>query len=162
GVYPGVDLVYYGGESGLEYDFVIAPGADPARVRLAFDGADRVDVDASGDLRIATPLGEVRQRRPSLHRGPDGVRVPAAGGYRALDNGEVGIDVGAHDASRPLVIDPTIVYATTLGSTLNDYTGRIAIDGAGATYLVGSAGTLAFPTTPGRLETAGGGERDAV
>jgi parallel beta-helix repeat protein len=160
-VYPGVDALYYGRDGQLEYDLVVAPGADLGRVRLAFDGADALRVDESGDLVLATPAGEVRQRRPALYQERDGAKTSVSGGYRVLGDGAVGLSAGGYDPSLPLVVDPVIVYAARLGSASADYANAVAVDSAGAAYVTGLAGALGFPTTAGVLSTAGGGNYDA-
>ena len=88
-LYPGVDLVYYGRPRQLEYDFVLAPGADPDQIALAFDGADRVEIDAGGDLVLHTAAGELRQPRPIVYQDIDGARRPVVGDYVLDDEGRV-------------------------------------------------------------------------
>lgn len=107
-VYPGVDLVFYGSPRALEYDFVLAPGADPGAIALAFAGVDRLALDPQGDLLLHTAGGVIRQRKPTIYQEVDGVRQAIAGGYVLKDNQQVGFQVAAYDASRPLVIDPVL------------------------------------------------------
>src|SRR5947207_6050798 len=75
GVYPGIDLVWYGNQRRLEYDFVVAPGADPKQIRIAYAGAESLDVAANGDLVLRTALGEVRQQKPRVYQQIGGKRV---------------------------------------------------------------------------------------
>src|SRR5262245_2800016 len=119
-VYPGVDLVYYGAEQRLEYDFVVGPGADPGKVRLAFDGAKGMRIDDGGDLVLMTDLGEARQRRPVVYQETKTGRREIAGRYTLLGARQVGFEVGAYDPKLPLVIDPVIVYSTLLGGSGSD------------------------------------------
>jgi hypothetical protein len=118
-VYPGVDLVFYGTDRQLEYDFVVAPGADPAAIVLIFAGAEAMRVDHEGDLVLATGVGDLRLRRPVLNQEANGHRQPVEGGYE-LDGDRVRFRVGSWDASRPLVIDPVLGYSTFLGGSSND------------------------------------------
>src|SRR5207247_410296 len=113
-VYPGVDLVYYGGPRGLEYDFVVAPGADPDRIGFGIDGAERVEVDGEGALVVHTTAGDVRQPRPVAYQRIGGVRRPVAADYALDAEGRVRLRLGAYARSRRLVLDPVITYATYL------------------------------------------------
>ncbi|HLI75624.1 MAG TPA: hypothetical protein VKV02_01665, partial [Acidobacteriaceae bacterium] len=128
-VYPGVDLVYHGDRQQLEYDFVVAPGADPTAIRLRFEGADRLAVDAVGDLVVQTAGGPVVQRAPVIYQEGPGGRQPVAGGY-VVEEEQVRFAVGAYDASRPLVLDPVVLaYSTYLGGSGSDAGFGIAVDG---------------------------------
>ena len=160
GIYAGIDLVYYGSDRQLEYDFVVAPGADPGVIRLGFSGAQSVRIDPAGDLVLTTALGELRQRRPVLYQERAGVREPVAGSYRQLANGEIGFTTGAYDRSRPLVIDPVLVYSIFIGGSGED-TGRyVATDPEGNTYVLGNTQSPDFPITPGVLRTSAAGGTD--
>ena len=146
-VYPGVSLVFYGSERQIEYDFVVAPGADPRAVVLAFDGAREVRLDDAGDLVLATAAGELRLRRPVIYQETGGGRRPIEGGYvldgrpRALPRGRVGL------VSRPLVIDPVLGYSTYLGGASNDEGLGIAVDAAGNAYVTGTTISADFPVS---------------
>ena len=120
-VYPGIDVVYYGNERDVEYDFVVSPGSDPAAIRLTIDGADSLSINDDGDLVLEIPGGELRQQAPVIYQdGPDG-RVLVAGGYVVYGD-QVSFEVSDYDPSRPLVIDPVIVYSTYLGGSGLDQT----------------------------------------
>ncbi|HEX8501670.1 MAG TPA: SBBP repeat-containing protein, partial [Pyrinomonadaceae bacterium] len=160
GVYEGVDLVYYGNQRQLEYDFRLAPGADPRSIRLAFEGQTRLRVDASGDLVLgAAGGGEIRQRKPFTYQeAPDGRKVEVASRYVLKGKKEVGFAVGPHDPSRPLVIDPVLVYSTYLGGGgSNDRAHGVAVDAAGNAYVTGETISTDFPTTAGAPQTTFGG-----
>src|SRR3712207_740566 len=101
-VYRGVDLVYYGNQRQLEYDFHIAPGADPRAVRLTFEGADRVEIDSRGDLLLHTPGGQVRQPKPIVYQEINGERRAVEGEYVIREGGEVGFNIGAYDTGAEL------------------------------------------------------------
>jgi hypothetical protein len=160
-LYPGIDLVFYGNERQLEYDFVVRPGADPTRIVLGFEGADRLEVDAQGDLLLHTGAGPVRQRKPVIYQEVTGRRVEVPGGYILKDGQRVGFEVAAYDRDRPLVIDPVLIYSTYLGGSANDEGNGIAVDALGHAYVTGSTGSTDFPTTSGASQTALSGGRDA-
>jgi hypothetical protein len=153
GVYPGVDLVYYGNHGQLEYDFVVAPGADPGLVTLAFAGARDVHIDAGGELVLGVEGGEVRQQKPVVYQEVAGVKLEVAGRYVMKGTRQVGFQVAAYDPSRPLIIDPVLVYSTYLGGSGNETSQGIAVDGAGSAYVTGYTASTDFPTTAGAAQT---------
>jgi len=126
GVYPGIDLVYYGNQRQLEYDFLVSPGADPRQIQMEFRGADRVRIDARGDLVVQLPGGEVRQHRPVVYQEVDGARKSIDGRFVLKGERDVAFQVAAYDASKPLVIDPVLRYSTYLGGSNDDYGVAIA------------------------------------
>ena len=158
GVYPGVDLVYYGNRSRLEYDFVVAPAADTKLIRMHFSGANRLLLNRQGDLVIrtghGTGRGEVLFEKPAVYQEIDGVRRPVEGSFTLLAGKTAGFRVGSYDRSRALVIDPTLTYSTYLGGTGgNANYGGIAVDSSGSAYVTGSAFSTDFPVTPGVLQS---------
>jgi hypothetical protein len=155
-VYPGVDLVYYGNQQQLEYDFIVAPGSDPSSITLGLNGVQKVRVDARGDLMLRTIGGEVRWQKPLIYQQIDGVRQEVSGSYAVKARHQVGFRIGAYDRSRPLIIDPVLVYSTYLGGGQGS---SIAVDAAGCAYVTGFAAT--FPTTAGAFQTTNAGESDA-
>ncbi len=156
-VYPGVDLVYYGTVGRLEYDWRLAAGADPGRITLAVDGARRVSLDAAGNLVLGTALGPIVQQAPAAYQEDGGQRVPVDVRYTLTGTNRAGFAVGAYDTRKPLVIDPVLTYSTYLGGGGTDYGNGIAVDGAGAAYVVGDTDSTTFPTTPGVVQTGQGG-----
>ncbi|HMH53502.1 MAG TPA: SBBP repeat-containing protein [Candidatus Acidoferrum sp.] len=161
-VYPGVNLVYYGNpQHQLEYDFVVAPGADPSVIRLAFRGAESLEVDANGDLILQTRGGEFRLQKPLVYQDINGRRTEISGGYVIQDEDRVGFKVAAYDPTEPLVIDPVLVYSTFLGGVDFDAGGSLTVDAAGNAYVTGRSASLNFPTAPGALNAALSGENDA-
>ena len=119
GVYPGVDLVYYGNQGQLEYDFEVAPGADPKTIAFQFRRtAKTADLMSNGDLILAADSGEVRLKAPRIYQG-DGSQTATASCRTILvrHDGRVGFEVAAYDRSRVLVIDPVLAYSTYLGGS---------------------------------------------
>ncbi|HZF19422.1 MAG TPA: SBBP repeat-containing protein [Burkholderiales bacterium] len=164
-VYPGIDLVYYGNQHQLEYDFVVAPGADPSKIVLGFKGANKLEIDAEGDLVLHATGGDLRQHKPVVYQEIDGVRREIAGGYVRKGAGRVGFEVAAYDTTRPLVIDPVVLsYSTYLGGSgfgnADDAT-SIAVDKDGNAYVTGSTRSNDFPTTAGAFGTTLAGSSDA-
>jgi hypothetical protein len=140
-----VSLVYYGNQGQLEYDFVLAPGADPNAIVLDFAGADQIAVDDEGNLVLRLAGGQVRQRRPVIYQEVDGVRQEVSGAYVLTGEHRVGFQIGNYDATRPLVIDPVLVYSTYLGGGDGEAGGSIAVDGAGNAYVTGFTTSTDFP-----------------
>jgi len=152
-VYRGIDVVYYGNQRQLEYDFVVAPHANPDQIRLRFEGADKVETDASGDLVLHSGNRELRQRRPVAYQDFDGVRTPIQAAYRRLNGREWTIGLASYDATHTLIIDPVLTYSTYLGGSSQEILNDIAVDSAGNAYVVGSTNSANFPTTAGVLDT---------
>lgn len=144
-VYPGIDMIYRGEGSTLQYDFEIAPGADPETIALDFHGATDVMVARNGDLVVTTPAGDLRQSAPYLFQESDGRREEVSGRFVVRGN-EVGFAVGSYDRTRPLVIDPTLTYGTYFGASGFDITFGIAVDGEGSAYVAGHTSSANFPT----------------
>ncbi len=159
GVYPGIDLVYHGAGGRLEYDFVVAPGADPGTIRLGFGGVAGVGTDARGGLVLTTPTGVIRQAKPYLYQEIGGVRSPVSGGY-LLEGDRVGFSLGRYDPDRPLIIDPVLSYSTYLGGTAGEEGRGVAVDASGSAYVTGVTSSADFPTR-GPAQPVGGGSSDA-
>ncbi len=160
-VYPGVDLVYYGREGELEYDYIVQPGADPGQIRLQIEGAEGAALDAEGNLLLRTPAGVLRQQRPFVYQEIDGAQQQVAGRYllaEAPPGQEVGISfaLGSYDRSRPLVIDPVLSYSTYLGGSGADLGTDIEVDAEGYIYVTGRTASVNFPVA-NPLQGYGGG-----
>jgi len=143
-VYPGVDLVYYGNQRQLEYDFVVAPGGDPNAIKLEFDGADELAVDAQGDLLVRKADATVQLRRPLVYQDTNDGRLEVSAAY-VLDGLRIGFRIDDYNTARPLVIDPVLIYSTRLGGAAGDAAYAIAVDAAGDVYVTGETGSTDFP-----------------
>ena len=171
-VYPGVDLVYYGNQGHLEYDFVVWPGANPKDIQLEFEGADRISVDASGDLILTVSANEVRLRRPFMYQRVDDVVQEISGGY-VLDShsndgapkaSKISFQVASHyDRNQTLVIDPVLAFSKRTGGQEGAGGYGIAVDGLGHAYVTGYTNSLDFPVTTGALQSVHrGGFNDVI
>lgn len=155
GVYPGIDLVYYGNRSQLEYDFVVDPGSDPGTIRLRLAGATRLRVEKNGDLLVQVRKSEVKFEKPVIYQlSRTGAREPIRGAFVRLHGNTFGFTVGTYDHSKPLVIDPVLVYASYLGGSTMDLGMAIAVDAAGDAYVVGFTTAVDFPITSGAFQTS--------
>jgi len=186
-VYPGVDLVYYGNQRQLEYDFVVQPGADPKPIKLGFTGdvkrkqAAALRVDGNGDLVVGTNGGEVifhkplvyqpgarheprtkNQERRAKNEEPRTTKKEVIDGNYVLKESQVTFEIARYDKTRPLVIDPALVYSTYLGGSSFDLGQVIAVDASGNAYVTGQTGSTDFPATAGAFRTTfSGGNNDA-
>ena len=168
-VYPGVDLVYYGNQGQLEYDFVVGSGADPRAIKFAFQGATKVAIDASGDLVAELDGREMRLHKPLVYQ-PEKRKSKLTqhnieGNYVLMGDNQVGFRVSAYDPQKALVIDPVLKYSTYLGGSGDDWGSvfnnlrAIAVDPRGNAYVIGTTASTDFPTTADAYQTefAGGG-----
>jgi uncharacterized protein (TIGR03437 family) len=153
-IYPGIDVIYYSRQGALEYDLNVAPGADPSRIRLEFQGASRIRLSTEGDLLIETPGGVVRQHRPAVYQ--DGRSV--AGEYALLGKRQVGFRLGSYDRSRPLTIDPIVRFSSFLGGAEDDSAAGVALDAGGNVYIVGTTSSTNFPLFPPNQPRPRGGK----
>src|SRR5215471_17873413 len=149
GVYPGIDLVYHGSQQQLEYDFVVAPGADPRRIGLRLNGAKSVRLTPEGDLELATSGEPVRLHKPVVYQESGGERHAVDGGFVLAAKNTVSFRIGAYDRGQALIIDPTFVYSTLLGGNGFDDGLGIAVDSANNAYVTGSTMSTDFAVPPG-------------
>ncbi|HEY7546661.1 MAG TPA: SBBP repeat-containing protein, partial [Blastocatellia bacterium] len=144
-IYPGIDLVYYGNQREIEYDFILQPGARPEDIRLDFEGAKRLEIDPQGDLILQTEAGEIKQHRPFIYQIVDGEKQQIGGGYVIESESRVSFDVGEYDRNSSLIIDPTLAYSTYLGSSGEDVIFDVAVDSEGNIYATGFTNSTSFP-----------------
>jgi hypothetical protein len=135
-VYRGIDLVYYGNEEQLEYDFRIAPGAKVSSIRMTDSGMTGMRVDSAGNLILSARNEEIRYHKPRAYQMSEGLFRPVQAGYRIRGN-EVTFDVGDYDRMRPLVIDPVLTFSTLLGGSRTDQPFALAVDNSGNVLLAG-------------------------
>jgi hypothetical protein len=147
-VYPGVDVVYYGNQGLLEYDYIIAPGADPSVIKLEFDGIDKLEIGLDGDLVASFPAGQFRLYKPHVYQIDSGGSPRAvSSSYSIRERSQVGFELGDFDASLPLVIDPVLSYSTYLGGSEDDWGLGVAVDTEGNAFVVGATDSANFPTS---------------
>lgn len=152
-VYPGIDLVFYGNQGHLEYDFRVAPGSDPAQAELEFQGAKQLELN-DGALVITSENGRVQLDAPVVYQEVAGKREPVKGSFVLRDGNRAGFSIGAYDRSRELIIDPILDFSTYFGGTLDEHNSSVAVDGNLNIYLVGSTTSPDLPTTPGVKQPA--------
>ena len=151
-VYPGIDVVYYGNQRELEYDFVVAPGANPKLIKFRVEGAKQLRLDQRGNLLIALKHGEVRLNKPFIYQLTDTRSQREVKGRYVIKRSEIRLDVRDVDSSKPLVIDPVLSYSTYLGGNGDDEAFGIAVDAQGSAYVTGRTDSIGFPTTPGAFK----------
>jgi hypothetical protein len=160
-VYPGIDLVYYGNQGQLEYDFIVAPGADPKGIKFKIQGADKFELNGRGDLVLKIDSGGILQNKPLVHQEVNGNQKTISSHYVLKGKHEVGFEVAMYDVSKPLVIDPVLSYSTYLGGSDFDAGLGIAVDSVRASYVAGFTESLDFPTRHPVQPSFGAGNRDA-
>ncbi|MFT3746156.1 MAG: SBBP repeat-containing protein [Pyrinomonadaceae bacterium] len=146
-IYPGIDLVYYGNQRQLEYDLLVAPGADPSAIKLSITGAGKGTIDQNGDLLLRKNGDTVSWLKPIVYQESASGRVEVPASYSLRSGGIVAFELGAYDHSLPLVIDPILAYSTFLGGSgdENVFLSNIAIDGSGSAYVTGYTNSANFP-----------------
>ena len=153
-VYPGIDLVYYGQDRKLEYDFIVSPGADPGPIRLDFEGAGAININKDGSLALKMKGGDVVWRKPAIYQEKNTGRTGVDGDFVKLAENSVGFKIGPYDHSLPLVIDPSLLFSTYLGGTLADDAHAVAINTSGEIIVAGDTMSSNFPVAAGLTFTA--------
>ncbi len=159
-IYPGIDLVYYGNQKQLEYDFVVAPGADPKQIAFNIDGARKLHIDKRGDLVMTAAAGDVTLQKPFIYQEVAGQRREIAGNYAITGDHQVRFRLDAYNHSEPLTIDPAVlIYSTYLGGSGagGDFANGLAVDALGDAWVVGSTTSTDFPVQNGYATTAPAG-----
>jgi hypothetical protein len=150
GVYPGVNLAFHGAQRQTEFDFVVAPGANPAPIGFHFTGARGITTDASGNLIISSTAGDVQLHKPVAYQEQNGARQLVNASFVLKADNQVAFELGNYDRSRELVIDPSVsvAFSTYLGGAQADEGQSIAIDGSGNAYVTGQTASADFPVKP--------------
>ena len=159
-VYPGIDMVYRFNQGDVEYDFVVAPGANPSRILISFEGAKGLRLDSKGNLVLGVEGGELTYKAPELYQKLGGRRVPVKGSFVLAGNNQARFEVGNYIRSKELVIDPQLVYSTYLGGSVEDKITAIAVDGTNQAYVTGysrsaTTGVGGFPAPTNALSVPG-------
>jgi hypothetical protein len=166
-LYKGIDLVYYGNQSRLEYDFMIKPGTNPSKIRLSYDLGNKkgnaLSINEQGDLIISTPIGNIIEHKPYCYQYIDGKKQRVDGKYQVIDAGKniFSFSVGNYDKNHTLVIDPVIEYSTYLGGNGDDLNFGVVRDNAGNIYLSGNTSSGDFPTTTGVYSSKSKGDLES-
>jgi hypothetical protein len=145
-IYAGIDLVYYGKDGKLEYDFVLSPGADPRTLRFRVKGAKTIELSGEGNLSLEASDGTIELRKPVIYQEVKGVRQTIAGDFALRSDDEIGFNVGTYDVSKPLVIDPVLSYSTLIGANNSTQVQGIAVDRSGNAYITGTTFATNYPT----------------
>lgn len=150
-VYPGIDLVFYGNQGHLEYDFQVAPGSDPSQAELEFNGAKQLEVQ-DGALLIRTAGGNVQLEAPRIYQEIGGQKKTIDGAFVLRGRNRAGFSIGAYDRSRELVIDPILSFSTYFGGSGDEHSTSVAVDGSFNIYVAGSTNSPNLPAS-GTLQT---------
>lgn len=145
-IYPGIDLVYYGNQQQLEYDFIIAPGKDPSSITINFQGVDTLNIEPNGDLILQTPGGIIRQRKPVIYQKVNEKKQIVRGQYLVKSSHQVGFKVEQYDPTKALIIDPVMGFSTYFGGSKSDMLQAIAVDSKKQVYITGHTSSTDFPT----------------
>lgn len=156
GIYPGVDLVYYGNQRQIEYDFSVGPNANPDAITIRFTGADKISLNENGDLILNLGDKEIRQPKPIIYQRAGSGRVDIAGGYKMLDAHTVAFSIADYDHTLPLVIDPILSFSTFYAGSVYDAADSVAVDTNGSIYIAGETLSPNLATA-GAFQTAFGG-----
>jgi len=159
-VYPGVNMVFHGEQRQLEFDFVVAPGADAKTIGMGFGGAQKLATDESGNLVLTSSVGDVVLHKPVAYQEKDGKRENVEVAFDVKNHQRVGLQLGSYDQSRELVIDPSLTWATYLGGAAEDDAYAVAIDGSGNLYVTGQTKSTDFPFIAGAYSTSNKGVFD--
>lgn len=148
-IYPGIDLVFYGNQRRLEYDFTVAPGADPGAIQFTVQGTRKLRINSNGDLLLSAGKGNIEFQKPVVYQVVGGKRREVAGRYEVVANHRVRFVVGNYDRSQPLILDPVLNYSTYLGGSSDDDSSAIAVDSNKNVIVAGTTFSTDFPSPAG-------------
>ena len=152
--YPGIDLIYYGNQGQLEYDFVVSPGANPSQIAISYPGATSLALDPGGNLVVGTAGGSLVVDRPVVYQQVGGLNQSVPGAFVIGSGGEVSFSLGAYNHDLALTIDPILDYSTYFGGSGNDQGLAVAVDSQGAAYITGSTLSSDLATTASAVAPA--------
>jgi len=159
-IYPGISAVFYGNKDRMEYDFTVSPGSDPAAIRLRFSGADKIAINARGDLDLFAGSGRIQQPKPVIYQTIAGARHEIAGDYWLLDDQTVAFAIGNYDRKLPLVIDPILIYSSYFGGNANDAGTAVALNPTdGSIFMAGQTTSPKASPTGGPFSTTNAYQR---
>src|SRR5262245_12413443 len=159
-IYRGIDVEYRGNGRYLEYDFVVRPGADPRKIQIVFSGVKGASLDSSGDLILKTDADPIIQKKPHVYQEIEGREQTVDAAY-VVNGRHVSFKIASYDTTRPLIIDPELVYSTFFGGTGNEIPYGVAVDPQGAVYITGTTASTDFPMQSSAQGTNKGGSADA-
>ncbi len=161
GLYPGVDLLFYGHDGQIEYDLIVAPGAGTDRITLEVEGTSALLIEEDGSLALETAAGTARWKKPVIYEMRANTQTPVNGRFVLRGQNRVGFQIDRRDPQAALVIDPTLSYASYFGGSGNE-SAVVGLDAAGNFYLAGYTTTQTLPVTAGTFQPAYGGETSSV
>ncbi|MCJ7515588.1 MAG: SBBP repeat-containing protein, partial [Dehalococcoidia bacterium] len=154
-IYPGIDLRLYGNAGLLQYDFIVAPGANVSDIALAYSGIDRLTLQG-GQLVAGTPLEEIKQSHLYIYQQIGERKVVIDGAFTLVNRNTYGFKVADYDAGYPIIIDPTLIYSSFFGGAYNDFGIGITVDSSGCAYITGGTHSIDFPVKNACQATGGG------
>ena len=161
-VYPGIDLSFYGNQGRIEYDYIVHPGADPARIQMAYEGADSLHLNPAGDLVLSTRLGDLVQHKPFVYQLRDGRKEEVAASYR-VHGMQAAVELADYDHDRDILVDPVLTYSTRFGNPNPFGLGApIAVDLKGNLYMTAEAPFIPSPSTKSPYQTSANGYDVAI
>jgi len=159
-VYPKIDLVYYGNNNKLEYDFIVNPGGDYNAIQMAFDGVNELLLDPNGNLILSTKTGNIIQNAPIIYQMVEGEKILVAGNYELVNKNQVRFKVDKYNKAIPLIIDPILEFSTYLGGSGGDDSVSMTLDNDGNIYVTGQTNSSDFPIEGAYQNTYQGGSFD--
>jgi hypothetical protein len=152
-IYPGINLVFYGHEGRLEYDFQVAAGAEASRAELEFDGADAVEL-RDGAVLIQRRGASMRLEALRVYQEIAGRKQTVNARFVLRGPNHIGFALGPYDHARELIIDPIPSFSTYFGGTGDERATSVTLDGSGNVYLTGSTNSPNLPVTTGAYQNS--------